>query len=76
MRPQPPQLLASELVSTQVPLQSVVGGGQTLVVQNPLLQASPFGQARPQPPQLLGSLWVSTQPVLQLVRPDRPSAVR
>ena len=63
--PQPPQLPGSELVSTQVPLQSSVGGGQGLLAQPPFTQASPAGQTLPQKPQLFGSDCVSVQVPLQ-----------
>jgi hypothetical protein len=67
--PQPPQLLMSLVVSTQVvpALQQVSTPGQpvivqfpVVIVQKPLTQESPPGQTLPQKPQLLGSLPVLT----------------
>lgn len=53
--PQPPQLLLSNWVSMQVPLQRLVPKAQAQV---PLSQ-TPLGQKLPQAPQLFGSNCVS-----------------
>lgn len=69
--PHAPQLLASELVSMQTPLQQSWPRGQSAKVAHvahfPLAQCCPFGHTLPQPPQLLGSLLVSTQVLPQHV---------
>ena len=63
-KPHPPQLLASELVSMQTPLQQSWPRGQSAKVAHaahfPLAQCWLAGQTFPQPPQLFGSLLVST----------------
>jgi hypothetical protein len=73
VRPQPPQLLESLVVSTQnEPQHERPGTGQPLnaqplfgATQVPLTHESPPGQKKPQPPQLLGSPVVSMHPFAQ-----------
>ena len=67
-RPQPPQLVRLEAVSTHCPLQSA---GMVPLVQPhfPPVHCSPVGQAVPHAPQLFGSRCKSTHARLQSVRP-------
>ena len=64
--PQLPQLPGSLCRLTQLPLQSVLGLGQT---HWPLTQTWPFVQALPHAPQLFASLATVTQDPLQFVVP-------
>ncbi len=66
--PHAPQLLASLVGLTQVPLQEICGAAQAVPMQVPPAHISPAAQRRPQAPQLRGSLMMSVQPVLQMVR--------
>ena len=54
-------------MSTQLPLQSTVLGGQT---QPPATQSWPLLQAVVQLPQCIGSSWVLTQERSHWVRPE------
>jgi hypothetical protein len=71
--PQVPQLLASPVVSVQVPPHAVCPEGQ----QTPLEQEGVAPeQASPQVPQLFGSVWVLVQVVTHSlgVLPEHPQA--
>jgi hypothetical protein len=64
---QPPQLFTSELVSTQVLLQTV--SPETLQAHLLLAQLAPVAQAMPQPPQFFESMLVFVHTPLQDVWP-------
>jgi hypothetical protein len=75
-RPQAPQLLTSVPVFTQVPLHTTWPGGHC-VVQVPLTQLVPLGQAWPQAPQLLGSfVRLISQPLAALVSQSAKPALQ
>lgn len=71
--PHEPQLFVSDVVSTQVPLQTDAPGESQLVPQTPALQTAvppvTVGQALPHEPQLCASLWRLTQLVPQATSP-------
>ena len=66
--PQPPQLVASLLMSTQLPLQ-LTSGAVHDVAQLPALHTWFMPQALAQEPQLAGSADRSTQALPHFVRP-------
>ena len=73
-RPQPPQLLTSPVVSTQLLLQQVLVQPvqPPLVAHAPLTQVFPEPQGTPQAPQLLLSVFVFTQPLVRVLAAHTP----
>lgn len=67
--PHAPQLLLSELVSMQLPLQSVSPEPQPALEHAPDEHTSPAAQAVPQLPQFAGSFVTSTHAPLQVTVP-------
>ena len=74
--PQPPQLVVSVIVSTQVPPHAVCPVGQVTELRHvPAMQVCPVVQVFPQVPQLAASVIVSTQVDPQRVWPVGQSGV-